>query len=70
MLQVFYLDVAYVVLAVHVCCKYMFQIFYFVSNVCCKYFIWILYLLQKYVVNVLLISDVCCNKCFYVASVS
>jgi hypothetical protein len=26
-LQVFYLDVAYVALAIHVCCKYIFQMF-------------------------------------------
>jgi hypothetical protein len=28
MLQVFYLDVAYVALAIHVCCKCMFQMFH------------------------------------------
>ena len=27
MLQVFYLDIAYVALAIHVCCKCLFQIF-------------------------------------------
>jgi hypothetical protein len=27
-MQVFYLDVAYVALVIHVCCKYMFQMFW------------------------------------------
>jgi hypothetical protein len=39
MLQVFYLDVAYVALAIHVCCKRMFVKISFVSDVhCSKYF--------------------------------
>jgi hypothetical protein len=54
MLQVFYLDVIYVALVIHVCCKCMFQTY--VANVlsgCCTY-----------VINVSSVSDVYCNKCF------
>jgi hypothetical protein len=36
MLQVFYLDVAYVVVAIHICCKLMFVNVSFVSDVCCS----------------------------------
>jgi hypothetical protein len=39
MLQVFYLNVAYVVLAIHVSCKCMFSNVSAISNVCCKCFI-------------------------------
>ena len=46
MLQVFYLDIAYVALAIHVCCKcfiwmlHMLQCPYtYVASVCCKCFI-------------------------------
>ena len=35
MLQVFYLDVAYVAVAIHICCKRMFVNVSFVSDVCC-----------------------------------
>jgi hypothetical protein len=41
MLQVFYLDIAYVVAALHICCMCMFQIFqmYVAASVsCCKCF--------------------------------
>jgi hypothetical protein len=32
-------DIAYVAMAIHVCCKRLFQMFHlFFSNVCCKYF--------------------------------
>jgi hypothetical protein len=44
LLQIFYLDVVYVTVPIH--------------------------MLQVYVVDVSSISDVCCKKCFYVASVS
>jgi hypothetical protein len=35
MLQVFYLDVAYVTVVIHICCKHMFELFHLVS-VCCN----------------------------------
>ena len=35
-------DVAYVVMAIHVCFKCMFQIFSSVPDECCKCFVWIL----------------------------
>jgi hypothetical protein len=35
MLQVFYLDVAYVVVVIHICCKRVFQLFHLVS-ICCS----------------------------------
>jgi hypothetical protein len=57
MFQVFYLDVAYVAVVIHVCCKCMFQIFLVVSNVCYKYFIW----LFAYVVVVI---HICCKSMF------
>jgi hypothetical protein len=39
MLEVFYLDVAYVAAAIHICCKCMFVNVLFISDVCCsKYF--------------------------------
>jgi hypothetical protein len=36
MLQVFYLDIAYVTVAIHICCKCMFANVLFVSDVCCS----------------------------------
>jgi hypothetical protein len=35
-LQVFYLDFAYVVVAIHICCKRMFSYISSVSDVCCS----------------------------------
>jgi hypothetical protein len=43
-LKVFYLDAAYVAVAIQVCCNYIFNVLA-ISNVCCKCFIWILYML-------------------------
>jgi hypothetical protein len=67
MLQVFYLDVAYVALDIHVCCKYMFQLFQtYVASVlsrCCICCTSYKRMLQVYVLNVSLVSIVCC-KCF------
>jgi hypothetical protein len=34
MLQMFYLDVAYVEVAIHICCNHMFQVFQLFSDVC------------------------------------
>ena len=69
MLQVFYMDIAYVAVAIHVSCKCM--------SKCVTYFncfIWILYmlqycicfthLLQESIQNISSISDLCC-KCVY-----
>jgi hypothetical protein len=60
MLQVFYMDVikvdrdvAYVAMAIHVCFKCMFQMFYLFSDICCKCFIWILYMFHTYLTSVL-----------------
>jgi hypothetical protein len=36
MLQVFYLDIAYIAVTIHICCKRMFQMFHLVSDVCCN----------------------------------
>jgi hypothetical protein len=60
-LQVAYLDVAYVALDIHVCCKCMFSNVSAVSNICCK----CVYLDVAYVVvaiHVYFISV--CFKCF------
>jgi hypothetical protein len=45
MLQVIYLGVAYVVLAIHVHCKCMFSNVSDVANICDKCFIWTLHML-------------------------
>jgi hypothetical protein len=40
MLQVFYLDVAFVIVTIHICCKNMVQIVLSISDLCCnKFFI-------------------------------
>jgi hypothetical protein len=49
MLQVFYLYVSYVTMAIHVCCKYMFQMFH---------------LLQTYIASVLSGCLIYCNRMF------
>jgi hypothetical protein len=68
--QTFYLDIAYVAVAIHICSKYF---------SCFKRMLQVLYLdiayvgythmLQAYVSNVSPVSDVFWSKCFYVASV-
>ena len=56
-------DVAYVAMAIHVCCKRLFQMFHlffqmYVANV----FIWLLHMFHTYVANVLSGCCVCfCN---------
>jgi hypothetical protein len=53
-------DVAYIAMAIYVCCKCLFQVFHmffqthvaimfylgvtYVSHICCKYFIWMLHM--------------------------
>jgi hypothetical protein len=59
MFQVFYLDVAYVVMAMHACFKPMLSISD-VSDVCFKYFIWMLHMLLWLCTHV---SSIC-FKCF------
>jgi hypothetical protein len=66
-------DVAHVVIAIHVCCKRLFEMFHLfqtyvvsVLSVCC---ICSTHMLQAYVPNVSSISDVCCSKCFHVSNV-
>ena len=64
-------DVAHVAMAIHVCCKCMFQMFHlfqtYVASVlsgcciCCSRYI---LMLQVYIFNVSPVSDVCCSKCF------
>ena len=68
MLQVFYLDIAYVAVAIDVCCKCMFQMFHLfqtfvasVSSGCCICF---RHMLQSSIQNVSSVSDVRC-KCVY-----
>jgi hypothetical protein len=72
MLQVFYLDVAYVTWAIHVYCKCMFQMFQlfqmYVANIlsgCCICCSGHTHMLQVYVCKCFIfLSDVCCSKCF------
>jgi len=56
-LQVFHVDVTYVAIAIHVCCKYVIPNISAVSDVCCKCFIYILHMLHTYVASV---SCGCC----------
>jgi hypothetical protein len=63
MLQVFYLDVAYVAQLYTYVASVSSNVLV-VSNVCCKCFIWMLHILQTYVINVSSVLDVCYNKCF------
>jgi hypothetical protein len=60
-------DVAYVAMAIHVCYKCIFQMFQlfqtYVASVCSKCFSCFRRMLQVYVLNVSVVSDVCC-KCF------
>jgi hypothetical protein len=58
--EVFYLDFAYVALAIHVCWKCMFQMCYAISNAYYKCFICMLHILQCPYIYV---ANVCC-KCF------
>jgi hypothetical protein len=69
------LDVAYVAMAIHLCCKYLFRMFHLLQTYVASDFIWMLHMLQwlyTYVAisNVSSASDVCYRKCFHVASVS
>jgi hypothetical protein len=71
------LDIAYVAMAIHVCCKCLFKMFHLlqtnvasVSSKCCICYGGYTHLLQAYVLNISSASDVCCRKCFHVASVS
>ena len=70
MLQVFYLDVAYVAVAIHICCKRLFKKFHlfqtYVASVYLGYYICCsgyTHMLQVYVPNVLPFSYVCCSRC-------
>ena len=63
-------EVAYVTMAIHVCCNCMFQMFQLFSEVCCKCFISMLHMLQwlyTYVASVYFnlfhFVLVCCSKC-------
>jgi hypothetical protein len=65
-----YLEVAYVAMTIHVCCKCMFQIFFgsmlqvFYLDV--AYIAVAIHMLRAYVSKFLSVSDVCCSKCFMI----
>jgi hypothetical protein len=64
MLQMFYQDVAYVAMDIHVCCKCMFLNISFVSNLCykCVYLdvVVAIHIYYKHIfINVSHVSDVC-----------
>jgi hypothetical protein len=40
------LDVVYVVMAIYVCCKYLFRMFYLLQTYVAGAFIWMLHMLQ------------------------
>jgi hypothetical protein len=70
-LQVLYLDIAYVALAIHVCCKCIFQMFQlfqtYVASVlsgCCICCSAHTHMLQAYDINVSSTSYLCCSKYF------
>jgi hypothetical protein len=54
-------DVAYVAIAIHVCCKCVYLDVAYVSHICCKCFIWMLHMFSNGFSSVF--SDVFC-KCF------
>ena len=67
----FYLDVAYVALAIHVCCKCIFQIFQLFQTYVASVVSGVAYAAvaihiccKRMFVNVSFISDVCFSKCF------
>ena len=62
MLQVFQRHVASVCSKCFICFRHMLQAFWFRCCICFTY------MLQEYVRNVSVVSFLCCNKCFYVAS--
>jgi hypothetical protein len=66
MLQVFYLDVTYVLVAIYICCKRLFKIFHlfhsYVASVLSTHVAVAIHMLQEYVANVSLVSDVCCKN--------
>jgi hypothetical protein len=74
MLQVFYLDIAYVVVAIHVCCKFMFQMFHlfetYVASVSSGCYICFKHILQASIPNVSYVSDICCMRVYLVVLVA
>jgi hypothetical protein len=48
-LQVFHVDVAYITVAIHICCKYIVPRVSDVSDVCCTCFNWVLHMFHTYV---------------------
>jgi hypothetical protein len=72
MLQVFYLDVAYVLVAIYICYKRLFKMFYlfhtYVASVLSRYCIrynCYTHMLQAYIANVSHVLDVCCRSGLY-----
>jgi hypothetical protein len=70
-------DVAYVAMAIHVCCKCLFKMFHLlptyvacVLSTCCICCSDHTDTLQVYDPNVSSTLDVCCRKCFHVANIS
>jgi len=65
MLQVFYLDVAYVAMAIHVCWKCMFQMFQLFKRMLQMFYLYVALAIhvycKVYVSNVSAISNVCCK---------
>jgi hypothetical protein len=62
MLQVFYLDVVYVAMAIH---AYVQEHVSYILDICCKCFIWMLHMLQMtilqvYILNVSYVLGECC----------
>ena len=76
MLQVFYLDVAYVALAIHVCCTSVFSNVSVVSSGCCMFssgccicYSGYTHMLQEYVLNILSVFRRMLQQVFHVAIV-
>jgi hypothetical protein len=67
MLRVFYLYIAYVALAIHVCCKCMFQMFHLFKRILQLNVVYVamgIYICCKCMFVISSVWDVCCSKCF------
>jgi hypothetical protein len=78
MLQLFHMDFAKVYRGCCTCCicckcfRCLFKMFHLFETYVASDLIWMLYMfshmLQQYVLNILVVSVLCCGKCFHVAS--
>ena len=60
------LDVAYVAMAIHVCCKCLLKMFHLLQTYVASVFIWMLHMLQWLCVYVLVAIHICCKPMFQI----